>query len=42
MHNTESGKAILKELLIDRFVAPDNAWYEPVRTLSELLNSGKG
>lgn len=42
MHNTEKGQAILKELMIDRFVAPDNAWYEPVRDMSAALNAGKG
>jgi phosphonate transport system substrate-binding protein len=42
MHNTERGKAILTELMIDRFVAPDDSWYEPVRAMSETLNSEKG
>lgn len=42
MHNTDRGKAILKELMIDQFVAPDDAWYEPVRAMSDSMNLEKG
>lgn len=42
MHNTERGQAILKELMIDRFIAPDDAWYEPVRAMSEALRTERG
>ncbi len=30
MHNDPKGKQILEELMIDRFVAPKEIWYEPV------------
>ncbi len=33
MHEDPTGKKILDKLLIDRFVEPDEAWYQPVREL---------
>jgi phosphonate transport system substrate-binding protein len=33
MHTDPDGKRILDKLLIDRFVAPRQEWYEPVRAM---------
>lgn len=33
MHQDTDGRAILGELLIDRFIAPKEQWYEPIRTM---------
>jgi phosphonate transport system substrate-binding protein len=33
MHNEPEGKRILEKLLIDRFVAPREEWYEPARAM---------
>ena len=33
MHQKPDGRAILEKLLIDRFLAPREEWYEPVRTM---------
>ncbi|MBZ4659190.1 MAG: phosphate/phosphite/phosphonate transporter, periplasmic binding protein, partial [Desulfacinum sp.] len=44
MHEDPQGKAILDELHIDRFVAPQAAWYESVKALQAFLantTSGK-
>lgn len=38
MHQDPKGKAILKELMIDRFVFPQNNWYQPVRDIKQQLN----
>lgn len=40
MHQDEEGREILEKLLIDRFVAPEEEWYEPVRAM--LAGSAKG
>jgi phosphonate transport system substrate-binding protein len=37
MHTDPEGKRILDSLLIDRFVAPREEWYEPVRELTAGL-----
>lgn len=33
MHRDADGKVILGELLIDRFIAPQDQWYEPIRVM---------
>jgi phosphonate transport system substrate-binding protein len=43
MHNDPEGKHILEKLLIDRFVAPREEWYEPARAMiAGLPNPSKG
>ena len=43
MHNDPEGKRILEKLLIDRFVAPREEWYEPAREMiAGLPNPAKG
>ena len=37
MHEDPRGRAILEDLLIDRFVVPDQASYDPVRTMLRTL-----
>jgi len=37
MHKDGEGKAIISELMIDRFVQPDDAWYESIRTMREVV-----
>jgi len=37
MHHDPKGKAILKELLIDRFVSPNDTWYQPIREIKKQL-----
>lgn len=39
MHETPDGQRILNELMIDRFTAPQEAWYRPVREMVEVLNA---
>ncbi|MDR0827122.1 MAG: phosphate/phosphite/phosphonate ABC transporter substrate-binding protein [Desulfovibrio sp.] len=38
MHKTPEGAAILKELLIDRFVVPQEDWYSSIREMHSFLN----
>lgn len=37
LHETPEGRRILAELDIERFVAPDDRWYDPVRRLAEKV-----
>lgn len=37
MHETREGKKILSELMIDRFVPPQDEWYESVRQMQQHL-----
>ncbi|RJQ63788.1 MAG: phosphate/phosphite/phosphonate ABC transporter substrate-binding protein [Desulfobacteraceae bacterium] len=37
MHMDPEGKKILKGLLIDRFVATDESWYDPVRMMTGVV-----
>lgn len=37
MHLDPQGKKILEKLMIDRFVAPEEAWYEPIRQMKYAL-----
>ena len=39
MHKDPAGKKILDHLLIDRFVKPNEAWYQPVRDLHRKSNN---
>jgi phosphate/phosphite/phosphonate ABC transporter binding protein len=38
MHKDPKGRSILKELMIDRFVPPNDTWYQPVREIKQRLN----
>jgi phosphonate transport system substrate-binding protein len=38
MHEDPQGLKILSELMIDRFVTPDHAWYAPVFEMLERLS----
>lgn len=43
MHQDPEGQIILKKLMINRFVAPQEEWYEPIRQMKEkmaLLDEG--
>ncbi len=33
MHQEAEGREILGELMIDRFMAPEDSWYEPVKEI---------
>lgn len=37
MHLDQEGKEILEKLMIDRFVPPEEAWYEPIRQMKTVL-----
>ena len=37
MHLDQKGKKILEKLMIDRFVSPQEEWYEPIRTMKHTL-----
>jgi len=41
MHLDPEGKKILSELLIDRFVAPQEEWYAPIRVMQQSLESSE-
>jgi phosphonate transport system substrate-binding protein len=38
MHQDPEGKKILSELMIDRFIAPQEGWYENLRQMYQQLN----
>lgn len=38
MHQDPKGMTILKELMIDRFISPEETWYQPVRDIKKQLN----
>jgi len=41
MHETKQGKAILSQLDIDRFLLPQDSWYDPIREIhTELREKG--
>jgi phosphonate transport system substrate-binding protein len=43
MHEDEGGRKILDQLMIDRFVKPDDAWYEGIRQmLASLARPSRG
>jgi phosphonate transport system substrate-binding protein len=35
MHKDREGKKILDELMIDRFVTPDDRWYQPILAMKQ-------
>jgi phosphonate transport system substrate-binding protein len=37
MHRDPEGKRILNELMIDRFMAPKEEWYDPIRRMKQKL-----
>jgi phosphonate transport system substrate-binding protein len=39
MHQDPEGKRILKELMIDRFVAPREIWYESIRNIKQKVRA---
>jgi phosphonate transport system substrate-binding protein len=39
MHQDPEGQRILKKLMINRFVAPQEEWYEPIRQMKEKMAS---
>jgi phosphonate transport system substrate-binding protein len=39
MHREPEGRKILKELMIDRFVVPDEKWYHTIRRMEQALGS---
>jgi phosphonate transport system substrate-binding protein len=39
MHEDPKGQAILKELMIDRFIAPQDKWYDSIRKINLELAS---
>ncbi|UCH21193.1 MAG: phosphate/phosphite/phosphonate ABC transporter substrate-binding protein [Deltaproteobacteria bacterium] len=41
MHQDPDGRRILKELMIDRFVAPREIWYESVRNMEQKVEASK-
>lgn len=41
MHLDEQGKQLLKKLLIDRFVEPEEDWYEPIREIREVMQHAR-
>ena len=42
MHESPEGRQILKRLLIDRFIKPDTAWYDPVVKMQQSVLKSKG
>jgi phosphonate transport system substrate-binding protein len=34
MHEDPKGQAILKELMIDKFIAPQDKWYDSIRKIN--------
>jgi phosphonate transport system substrate-binding protein len=42
MHREPEGRKILKELMIDRFVVPDERWYDTIRRMERALASRSG
>lgn len=41
MHQDTGGRAILQELMIDRFIEPREEWYNAVRQIEQDLSTGK-
>ena len=39
MHQDSEGRRILKKLLIERFLVPEEAWYEPIRIMNQKMQS---
>jgi phosphonate transport system substrate-binding protein len=37
MHQDPEGQEILRELMIDRFIAPEEEWYHPIRRMKKKL-----
>jgi hypothetical protein len=42
MHHDPEGKKILSGLMIDRFIAPQEGWYENLREMYQQVNKQKG
>jgi len=42
MHLNPAGKKILDELMIDRFIAPEEAWYDPIRRMKQAVSLAEG
>ncbi len=41
MHQDPDGNRILQELMIDRFVAPQEQWYDAIRQMESKIQAGK-
>jgi phosphonate transport system substrate-binding protein len=39
MHEDPKGQAILSELMIDKFIAPNDKWYDSIRKINLELAS---
>jgi phosphonate transport system substrate-binding protein len=39
MHEDPRGQAILNELMIDKFIAPNDRWYDSIRKINRKLAS---
>jgi hypothetical protein len=39
MHAEEQGRALLDQLMIERFTAPREEWYQPVREMAALISN---
>ena len=42
MHESPEGRQILDRLLIDRFIKPDTAWYDPVVKMQQSVLKSNG
>jgi phosphonate transport system substrate-binding protein len=42
LHLNPNGKKILTELMIDRFIAPEERWYDPIRRMKQTLSQSEG
>jgi phosphonate transport system substrate-binding protein len=40
MHETREGRILLDRLMIDRFVTPEESWYQPVRDMARASEQG--
>ena len=38
MHQNPKGRSILKALMIDRFVSPEDTWYKPIHDIKQHMN----
>jgi phosphonate transport system substrate-binding protein len=41
MHEDPTGREILRELMINRFVAPKEQWYDSIRQIEQNIHEGK-
>jgi len=41
LHHKEEGKKILSQLMIDRFIVPEDQWYDSIRHMQQSINSAQ-